>query len=365
MRWLKKRRILRTVRLLQEKRRNPSEAVEILGRLLESRDLEVARSAEKALSRIAHLLVGTVPALTQSLESQDNTERMRAISVLGSIGGRIPKVIGNAIPIIAKSLYSHDEEVRMTAILALKDIGAVAAPAIPALLCTLKVADWEVRDAAADALGSILDNVELEFGAPAGEALLDLACEEDWAEIGAAPAATIILGEPITAEVKAKHTATTEVQVHRWVKEAALASLIKLGAAAVPVLIKALSRCVVEGTNVNEAKLNRRAVIVAEVVSQLGSAASATAPGLVRMLFGTVGIAKSTQRERGSGVEIAAADALVSIGRGAVPALLRGLESADDATCRRCARILAKITGADFGSDAARWREWWQQNETE
>jgi hypothetical protein len=45
----------------------------------------------------------------------------------------------------------------------------------------------------------------------------------------------------------------------------------------------------------------------------------------------------------------------------AVPALIRALASKEPIACYSPARILRAITGEDFGTDAARWQAWWEQ----
>jgi HEAT repeat protein len=60
----------------------------------------------------------------------------------------------------------------------------------------------------------------------------------------------------------------------------------------------------------------------------------------------------------------AAADALGEFGSqawDAVPALIEALGDEHGGTRSSGARALRDITGQDFGEDADRWRDWWEQ----
>jgi len=59
-----------------------------------------------------------------------------------------------------------------------------------------------------------------------------------------------------------------------------------------------------------------------------------------------------------------AADALGKIGpeaKGAVPALIRALQDESPMERWQFADALGAITGQDFGEDAGRWRQWWEE----
>ena len=63
-------------------------------------------------------------------------------------------------------------------------------------------------------------------------------------------------------------------------------------------------------------------------------------------------------------VRAAAAEALGEFGSqasGAVPDLIEALGDEHGGTRSSAARALRDITGQDFGEDADRWREWWEQ----
>jgi HEAT repeat protein len=63
-------------------------------------------------------------------------------------------------------------------------------------------------------------------------------------------------------------------------------------------------------------------------------------------------------------VRAAAADALGEFGSQAsdgVPALIEALGDEHGGTRSSAARALQDITGQDFGEDADRWHQWWEQ----
>ena len=92
-------------------------------------DLET--TAADSLSRIGE---PAVPALIQSLRSNDPGERVRAAEVLARIG----PAAKNAVPFLVQSLRDPDEDVRRLAARALGQIGPAAADAVGPLMNMLK-----------------------------------------------------------------------------------------------------------------------------------------------------------------------------------------------------------------------------------
>ena len=128
------------------------------------------------------------------------------------------------------------------------------------------------------------------------------------------------------------------------VREAAIQALGEIGpqaVEAVPALIDTLQEH--EDHDVREAG--------AEVLGMIGPDAKEAVPALIQTL------------EEDFWVREAAAEALGEIGpeEGVVPALIQALEDAGPSVSRSAADALEAITGQDFGEDAARWRQWWEE----
>jgi HEAT repeat protein len=89
----------------------------------------------------------------------------------------------------------------------------------------------------------------------------------------------------------------------------------------------------------------------AEALGKIGDARAA--PALAALLG-----------DRYPGPAERAAEALARLGRPAADALVTVLESGTPRARASAAATLARITGQDFGQDAARWRAWLRTNET-
>ena len=93
----------------------------------------------------------SVSALSEALQDEDSSVRVRAASALGSIGPEAKA----AVPALIESLKSNALELRRAAASALGGIGPEAKAAVPALIESLKSNDIEQRRAAARSLGGI------------------------------------------------------------------------------------------------------------------------------------------------------------------------------------------------------------------
>jgi HEAT repeat protein len=91
----------------------------------------------------------TIPAISNSLRSGDETTRLRAIKSLGALGDRA------AVPDLVETLKDENRSLRFNAIYALAEICDEAAT--PALIVALKDKEKSISWAAAEALGEIGD----------------------------------------------------------------------------------------------------------------------------------------------------------------------------------------------------------------
>jgi HEAT repeat protein len=97
--------------------------------------------------RVARLRSG----VTARLADQDEKVRVRAAAALTTVE---PNRAGAAVPVLAELVFSRDRDVRAEALAALEGLGAVARPAVPALLRRLRSGNFDTRLATAEALQS-------------------------------------------------------------------------------------------------------------------------------------------------------------------------------------------------------------------
>lgn len=93
----------------------------------------------------------------------------------------------------------------------------------------------------------------------------------------------------------------------------------------------------------------------AEQLARMGPQAAAAMPALIQALS-----------DPNQDVRALVAQALRAFGpqaSGAVPALIQALATSSGSADEAIAATLRTITGQDFGLDAARWQQWWQQQQ--
>jgi hypothetical protein len=204
-------------------------------------------------------------------------------------------------PALVSMLKSEQYYVRFRGIRLLQQMGLEASGALPSLIEMLNDANPGTRAAAAEALG--------EFGESAVEAVPALVAALDDSDDGARYAAVLALGkiggdQALQALIKALHHSDWYT---RYEAAEALASMGPEAAPAIPDLIEAID----------------------DQEMQVGSSAIGA--------LGDIGPAAMQ----------------------AVPKLIELLASGEDYYHSDAEYALEKITGQDFGEDAAAWKKWW------
>jgi HEAT repeat protein len=190
------------------------QAIPALMEVLKDEDWRVRQAAADALGKIGDRQA--VPALLETLKDWYG-DVSRAAEALGEIG--VP-----AVPALMEALKNWDWQVRWAAAWALGKIGDLQA--VPALMEALKDEDKDVRQTAAEALGKI--------GVPAVPALMEALKDEDWRVRQAAARALGEIGDPQALP------ALIQALKDEYVREAVEEALGKIGVPAVPALIEAL-----------------------------------------------------------------------------------------------------------------------------
>jgi len=254
------------------------QAIPALMEVLKDEDWRVRQAAADALGKIGDRQA--VPALLETLKDWYG-DVSRAAEALGEIG--VP-----AVPALMEALKNWDWQVRWAAAWALGKIGDLQA--VPALMEALKDEDKDVRQTAAEALGKI--------GVPAVPALMEALKDEDWRVRQAAARALGEIGDPQALP------ALIQALKDEYVREAVEEALGKIGVPAVPALIQALK----------DDEYVRWAAVGA-----LGKIGVPAVPALMEAL-----------KDKDKDVRKAAAGALRKIGdRQALPALLEALKDED------------------------------------
>jgi HEAT repeat protein len=228
------------------------------------------QEAERRLNSLQDDLRRRLPNLITALHNDSPATRRAAAAALGSLGPKAAPAIRDLIG----ALQDPDEDVRKYAAGALSQIGPES---VPALLEALK--DRKSAPLAAAALGEIRPPSEATF-----QSLLDLLRSQDADQ-----------------------------------RLAAQLTLVRFGAASVPVLTKALGE---KGVR-NDAAL---------ALGRIGAPARDAIPELVAGL-----------KDADKGYRVAAHHALVLMGRPAVPALAEAVKSPDDRVWYSAVVALGKI----------------------
>ena len=277
---------------------------------LKDKRWSVRKAVIKALGGVGSDASDAVPALIDVLKDGRWFVRKAVIEALGEICDQA------AVPALIKVVKVKIENERIAAVEALGKIGPDATDAVPALIRALTSEGGKLSKAVASALGKIGD----EAAVPALIKLLN----DDWAGKAVAKALRDIaphIKKALPHLIKAlKHP---DFQEGDWlVALGAERALTKVGAPAVPPLIKALK-------DKNFGIVGR----AASTLGWIGPEASAAVPALTKVL---------THDE--SEVRYSAAEALGKIGeQGAVPALTKALKDNNEYVRRAAADALGKI----------------------
>jgi|GEM_PF-3196745 len=263
------------------------------------------------------------PALVAALKSNS---ALRWAAVM-SLPGTAPE----AIPALAEMLEDPDLLVRFAAAKALANYGPAAAEAVPALVEVINDPDHDTQYAVFDALVKI----------GGSQARLAQKLGEADPQVRAGAAITLGMYGPAAAQAV---PALLEVANDNdpSVRHAVITALGDIGdSQAVPALIEAF----------HHSDLVTRIGAV-EALIKLGPKAAPAVPDLIDAIddeFEQIGWS--------------ALEALGAIGpeaRAAVPVLIEQLENEDRLFRSNAVDALKKITGQDFGEDAAAWRQWWE-----
>lgn len=284
-----------------------------------------------------------VPALIQALQHESELVRQSAVEVLKRFGAGTNGVV----PALGQALQDKHYMVRSAAILALSEMNLTEV-AISALVEALQSENEEVRQDAAKYLGQYYWTEAKQVVPILVEALKD-------ENHNVAREAAYSLGK-IRPEASEAVPALIEAMLRGYTNEAhgqvdidyelvgVLRDIAGSAEVAVPVLVEALRD--------EDEKMREEA---ARALSKIGPEAKEAVPALIQALY-----------DKDGTVFWHAAEALGQIGpdaRQAVPTLIDKLEHARGADCEVFAQALKAITKQDFGTDATRWRSWWEKQQ--
>lgn len=264
-----------------------------------------------------------VAGLVSDLQGWDDKTRVAAVERLGDLGSDAAPAVPNLVHAIRKG----DEELRVNAVLAL---GRVGKPAVPPLVKALDDKDADVRYYAVWAIGL----VGPEAAEPAGDAVVRL-LDDPKAEVRRKAAESLgrmapAVKDAVPALAKALQDSDTDVQA------AAANALAAYGAPAVKELRQALEM---------NPDVRSRAIAA---LGKMRREASEIAPALVALL----------QQRRGAedanALRAEATQALVHLGKDAVPALTAGLADPDQRSRAAVVGVLVQLgpDGAAVLADA-------------
>jgi HEAT repeat protein len=128
-------------------------ALPALARLINDSDLNVRQAAAGALESMGALAAPAIQSLTQALTDGDVESRTLVMGVLTRLP---PEQSRLAVPQLIENLAHNDPRLRKAAAETLAKLGPLAQPAVPSLRRMLGDDEAEVRQAASDAILSIL-----------------------------------------------------------------------------------------------------------------------------------------------------------------------------------------------------------------
>jgi HEAT repeat protein len=329
-------------------RRDPT-AVGLLIAVLKGKDRESRWGAASALGRLRDRRA--VEPLIAALRDNDQFVREEAADALGEIGD--PR----AVPALLKSLKDKDS---LTAAYAAKSLGKLHdLRALEPLLAAFHDPGSPIKQAALEALGGMPDP-------RAFQALLG-AFQESNPDLRAAAARG--LGQTGKEDAAAPLMAALRDPSPRVRGDAAYALLALRAVTAAPALVEALG---VESDDTTCCILvDTLARFGHEAVAPLAAALKGSDPRLryeaALALAGThdpgaADLLLGARDDQSPSVRAAVLHALVQIkGRDSIPCLTQALGDPDGRVRRYSSRLLIEMTGQLFGEDAAKWREWWEE----
>jgi HEAT repeat protein len=240
-----------------------------------------------------------IPALTKVLlEDFSDGDRMEAAKALGNIGSE------QAIPALIKALGDEWLPVRHSAAHALGDIGPSEDPTIfsQEISALTKLLEHE-RDSMKHSLAEILGDMGSEQAIPAlAKTLLNASLSSNTRR-----AAAVAIGEIGSPSPQAVSALIKALEDDEWVREAAVYSLLVIGAevpsSTVPVLVGLLE---------DDWRTRRDAILV---LGEMGPAAGPAVPALTEALGDRNNVVKAAAAYALGGIGPAAAPAVPELGR--------------------------------------------------
>lgn len=285
------------------------------------RDEHVRQAAVGLLAEIGG--EHSVEALIATLKDGDKHVRRSAVQVLGKIGDR------RAVKPLALLLKDNDSDVRVDVVKALTRIGD--AQAVKPLIAALRDSYRIVRLDASEALAKI--------GTPAVEPLV-AALKDGHKHVreGAFQALAKTHWQPDRSEAGAAYWAAK----YQWDR------CVDIGAPAVEPLIRDLKAAPMS--------------VQRDIAAALGKIGDRRA---VSPLIGTIAEAESVMLSILNSAEevfLSSMDDDRSHYHETVRKRMQESESAEEAS-QAAVQALKSITGQDFGQDAARWQQWWEEQQ--
>lgn len=306
--------VLALVRIHPGKKDKQAQAVPVLVKALDSKQLQIRNDAISALGEIG---APAVEELTRVLKQASTSPvlAIRAASALTAMGEQAAP----AVPALREALGAKNDKLQEQVAHALGAIGAAAAPAVPDLTQLLSSKIGSVRASAADALGQLG-----EAGAPAVPELTKALSDTDTMVRREAAQALGMVGpkaqSAIPALVKVLHDTHGEVTVH------AAAALGRLGPPAVKAVAGALK----------DESIRSLALLI---LGDLGPDSKLAVPDLIPLL-----------KDKDIDIRRETLIALAQIGPGAeaaVPTLMAELKNEKSQTRAGAAYALVKIGNKD------------------
>lgn len=301
---------------------------------LDDSDAEVRGNVAESLGVLRSSAISAVPALIPLLKDQDPIVRANAAEALGKIGPFLEEDVPGLVTGLIQALDDEKIEVRVAAVQALGEIGPRAKDAVPSIISTLEDRECIVNEIMN--YGSIVSMSR-------GPCMLTESIEA-LGNIGpdSADAVTALL--QVFEEMQG-----LDVPGERAPGETVINTLGKIGPPA-----KGSVEFLLEKLSGHPESTIRQAAV--EALAKIDPQNEVVIYAIINSL---VNDEKHNVRE-------AAAHALGEIGPPAAPAIPALIQALGDVVYvkNEASQALAKITGEDFGDDAAAWQQWWDENQS-
>ncbi len=298
-------------------------------------DAEMRALAAQSLGILQSRAISAIPALIQALGENDPGVRASAAAALGKIGRHSETQTPELVPALILSLGDERTEVRVATAQALGEIGPGAAQAVPALSRALDDQACVVR---------VLMRVSPMVGRSIGPCVQIVAAEA-LGKIGPDAAEAV----PALLQMFAALQGAADIPGESAPGETAVIALGRIGSPAteaVGFLLETLSE--------HPKGAIRQAA--AEALAKIDPYNETVIRALIQSL----------EEDEVQNVRESAAIALGWIGPPAAPAIPALIQALGDVVYVQgdAAKSLAAITGEDFGTDAAAWQAWWEENQS-